>query len=129
MARDSVGLRFASYLGGVPGQERRNSGEGTLHFGPKTLYVSKGVVLGVAVFGVKFGKVDVGKVSWIEIEGETVQDRVAVIVHMNDGSTGIYELRGEPMGTVLGRLQPIANQLGIRIAERVLHEVQVTENA
>ena len=35
MARQSVRVRFASYRGGIPGQERLSGGKGSLHLGPK----------------------------------------------------------------------------------------------
>ena len=75
------------YLGGIPGQERRNSGNGTLHLGSSSLYVSKPTELGVTVLGVKYGKVDLDKISsiGIGIGTTTPQNRVAITVHLKDG--------------------------------------------
>jgi hypothetical protein len=88
MATDSVRVKLTSYLGGIPGQERRNSGNGTLHLGPRSLYVGKAEVLGAAVVGVKYGKVDLDKISSIGIRAMTMPERVAITVHLKDGSTG-----------------------------------------
>jgi hypothetical protein len=117
MARDSVRVKFTSYLGGIPGQERRNSGNGTLHLGPGSLYVGKAVVLGAAVVGVKYGKVDLDKISAIGIGGMTTQNRVAVTVHLKDGSAGSYEVKRQSQQKVLELLQPVATQLGVRISD------------
>jgi len=117
MARDSVRVKFTSYLGGIPGQERRNSGNGTLHLGPGSLYVGKAVVLGVAVVGVKYGKVNLDKISSIGIAAMTTQNRVAITVHLKDGSAGSYEVKQQSQQKVLELLQPVATQLGIRISE------------
>jgi hypothetical protein len=117
MARDSVRVKFTRYLGGIPGQERRNSGDGTLHLGPGGLYVGKAVVLGVAVVGVKYGKVDLDKISSIKIATMPTQNRVAITVHLKDGSAGSYEAKRQSQQRVLELLQPVATQLGIRISE------------
>ncbi len=117
MARDSVRVKFTSYLGGIPGQERRNSGNGTLHLGPSSLYVSKPTELGVTVLGVKYGKVDLDKISSIGIGTMTTQNRVAITVHLKDGSAGSYEVERQSRQKVLEVLQPVATQLGIRISE------------
>ena len=117
MARDSVRVKLASYLGGIPGQERRNTGHGTLHLGPSSLYVGKAVVLGAAVVGVKYGKVDLDKISSIGIRTMTTPDRVAITVHLKDGSAGSYEVDRQSQQKVLELLRPAATQLGIRISE------------
>jgi hypothetical protein len=117
MATDSVRVKPASYLGGIPGQERRNSGNGTLHLGPRSLYVGKAVVLGAAVVGVKYGQVDLDKISSIGIRTMTTPDRVAITVHLKDGSAGSYEVKRQSQQMVLELLQPVATQLGIRISE------------
>lgn len=117
MATDSVRVKPASYLGGIPGQERRNSGNGTLHLGPRSLYVGKAVVLGAAVVGVKYGQVDLDKISSIGIRTTTTPDRVAITVHLKDGSAGSYEVKGQSHQQVLELLQPVAAQLGIRIGQ------------
>jgi hypothetical protein len=117
MARDSVRVKSTSYLGGIPGQERRNSGNGTLHLGPGSLYVGKAVVLGAAVVGVKYGKVNLDKISSIGIAAMTTQNRVAITVHLKDGSAGSYEVKQQSQQKVLELLQPVATQLGIRISE------------
>ena len=116
MARDSVRVKFTSYLGGIPGQER-NSGTGILHLGPSSLYVSKPTELGVTVLGVKYGKVDLDKISSIGIGTMTTQNRVAITVHLEDGSAGSYEVKRQSQQKVLELLQPVATQLGIRISE------------
>jgi len=120
MARDSVRVKLASYLGGIPGQERRNSGHGTLHLGPSSLYVGKAVVLGAAVVGVKYGKVDLDKISSIGIGTMTTPDRVAITVHLKDGSAGSYEVKRQSQQEVLELLQPVAAQLGIPISEEAV---------
>jgi len=89
MARDSVRVKLTTYLGGIPGQERRNSGNGILHLGPSSLYVSKPTELGAAVLGVKYGKVDLDKISSIGIGTTTMQNRVAITVHLKDGSADL----------------------------------------
>ena len=120
MARDSVRVKLTSYLGGIPGQERRNSGSGTLHLGPRSLYVGKAVVLGAAVVGVKYGKVDLDKISSIGIGTTTPQNRVAITVHLKDGSAGSYEVKKQSQQKVLELLQPAAAQLGIPISEEAV---------
>lgn len=115
---DSVRIRPACYLGGIPGQERRKAMRGTLHIGPGQLYVSKAVVLGVTVLGVKCGKVDVNEISSIDIDPESTQDQVAIFVHLKDGSTGNYRVKADSSDRVLDLIQPIATQLGIGIAQR-----------
>ena len=117
MATDSVRVKHTRYLGGIPGQERRNSGNGTLHLGPSSLYVSKPTELGVTVLGVKYGKVDLDKISSIGIGTTTPQNRVAITVHLKDGSAGSYEVKRQSQQKVLELLQPVAAQLGIRISE------------
>jgi hypothetical protein len=117
MATDSVRVKLTSYLGGIPGQERPNSGNGTLHLGPSSLYVSKPTELGVTVLGVKYGKVDLDKISSIGIGTVTPQNRVANTVHLKDGSAGSYEVKRQSQQKVLELLQPVAAQLGIRISE------------
>jgi len=117
MATDSVRVKPASYLGGIPGQERPNSGHGTLHLGPSSLYVGKAVVLGMAVFVVKYGKVDLDKISSIGIGTPATPDRVAITVHLKDGSAGSYEVDRQSQQKVLELLQPVAAQLGIPISE------------
>jgi hypothetical protein len=117
MARNSVRVKFTSYLGGIPGQERRNSGNGILHLGPSGLYVSKPTELGAAVLGVKYGMVALDKVSWIGIGTMTTQDPVAITIHLKDGSAGSYEVKRQSPQKVLELLQPVATQLGIRISD------------
>jgi len=117
MARDSVRVKFTSYLGGIPGQEQRNSGNGILHLGPSSLYVSRPTVLGTAVLGVRYGKVDLDKISSIGVGAMAPQNRVAITVHLKDGSGGSYEVRRQSQQKVLELLQPVATQLGIRISE------------
>ena len=120
MATDSVRVKLTSYLGGIPGQERRNSGNGTLHLGPSSLYVSKATELGVSVLGVKYGKVELDKISSIGIGTMTPQDRVAITVHLKDGSAGSYEVKRQSQQKVLELLQPAAAQLGIPISEEAV---------
>jgi hypothetical protein len=120
MSTDSVRVKPASYLGGIPGQERRNSGNGTLHLGPRSLYVGKAVVLGMAVLVVKYGKVDLDKISSIGIRTMTTPDQVAITVHLKDGSAGSYEVDRQSQQKVLELLQPAATQLGIRISEEAV---------
>ncbi len=117
MARDSVRIKFTSYLGGIPDQERRNSGNGILHLGPRSLYVGKAMVLGVTVLVAKYGKVDLDKISSIGIGTMAAQNRVAITVHLKDGSAGSYEVKRQSQQKVLELLQPVATQLGIRISE------------
>jgi len=117
MARDSVRVKLTRYLGGIPGQERPNSGNGILHLGPGSLYVSKPTELGVTVLGVKYGKVDLDKISSIGIGTMTTQNRVAITVHLKDGSAGSYEVKRQSQQKVLELLQPVAAQLGIPISE------------
>jgi hypothetical protein len=117
MATDAVRVKLTRYLGGIPGQERRNSGNGTLHLGPGSLYVTKPTDLGVTVLGVKYGKVDLDKVSSIGIGTMTPPDRVAITVHLKDGSAGSYEVKRQSQQTVLELLQPVAAQLDIPISE------------
>ena len=117
MARDAARVKLSRYLGGIPGQERRNSGHGTFHLGPGSLYVSKPTELGVTVLGVKYGKVDLDRISSIGIGTMTTPDRVAITVHLKDGSAGSYEVKRQPQQKVLELLQPVATQLGIRISE------------
>ena len=124
MARGSVRIGSVTYLGGIPGQERRNRRDGTLHLGPKGLYVSRVVVLGVTVLPVKYGKVDREKVSSIAIGSGTTQGQVAITVHLKDGSAGSYEVNKQAQENVLGLLQPVATQLGVPITEQVLPEEQ-----
>ena len=127
MARDSVRVKLTSYLGGIPGQERRNSGNGILHLGPSSLYVSKPTELGVTVLGVKYGKVDLDKISSIGIGTMTMQNRVAITVHLKDGSAGSYEVKKQSQQKVLELLQPVATQLGIRISEEAAGGGRLTQ--
>ena len=117
MASNSVRVRSATYLGGIPGQGRRNSRNGTLHLGPRSLYVGKAVVLGAAVVGVRYGKADIDKISSIGIGTETTRNRVAITVHLKDGSAGSYEVEGLSPRKIRELLQPVAAQLGIQVAE------------
>jgi len=116
MARDSVRIKCTSYLGGIPGQERPNSGNGILHLGPSSLYVSKPTALGVAVIGVKYGKVGLDRLSSIVI-GTTTQNRVAITARLKDGSAGSHEVKRQSQKEVLELLQPVATRLGMRITE------------
>jgi len=127
MARDSVRVKPASYLGGIPGQERRNSGHGALHLGPSSLYIGKAVVLGAAVVGVKYGKVDLDKISSIGVGAMAPPDRVAITVHLKDGSGGSYEVKRQSQQKVLELLQPVATQLGIRISEEAARGGHLTQ--
>ncbi len=127
MARQSVRVRFASYRGGIPGQERQSSGKGSLHFGPKGLYVSDPKVLGTTVLGVKYGRVDLDKISSIGIGKGTGQDSVALTVHMNEGAAGHYEIQELPREKVFGLLQPVATELGIRISEESMPSPEIRE--
>jgi hypothetical protein len=127
MATDSVRVKFTSYLGGIPGQERPNSGNGTFHLGPSSLYVSKPTDLGVTVLGVKYGKVDLDKISSIGIGTMTTPDRVAITVHLKDGSAGSYEVKRQSQQKVLELLQPVAAQLGIRISEEAAGGGRLTQ--
>ncbi len=120
MARDSVRVTLTSYLGGIPGQERRNTGHGILHLGPGGLYVSKPTELGVTVLGVKYGKVDLDEISSIGIGTMTTPDRVAITVHLKDGSAGSYEVKRQSQQKVLKLVQPAATQLGIPISEEAV---------
>jgi len=43
-------------------------------------------------------------------------DRVAITVHLKDGSAGSYEVERQSRQEVLELLQPVATQLGIRIS-------------
>jgi len=126
MARDSVRVKFTSYLGGIPGQERRNTGNGILHLGPSSLYVSKPTELGVTILGVKYGKVDLDKSS-IGIGTMTTQNRVAITIHLKDGSAGSYEVKRQSQQKVLELLQPVATQLGIRISEEAAGGGRLTQ--
>ncbi len=47
----------------------------------------------------------------------TTQNRVAITVHLKDGSAGSYEVKRQSQQKVLELLQPVATQLGIRISE------------
>jgi len=127
MARDSVRVKFTSYLGGIPGQERRNSGNGTLHLGPKGLYVGKATVLGVTVLVVKYGKVDLEEISWIGIGNMPTQYTVAITVHLKNGSAGSYEVKGHSQQQVLELIQPVATQLGIRMSEEAAGGGRLTQ--
>jgi len=127
MARDAARVKLSRYLGGIPGQERRNSGHGTLHLGPDSLYVSKATELGVTVLGVKYGKVDLDKISSIGIGTMTTPDRVAITVHLKDGSAGSYEVKRQSQQKVLELLQPVAAQLGIRISEEAAGGGRLTQ--
>jgi len=127
MARQSVRVRFASYRGGIPGQERLSGGKGSLHLGPKGLYVSDPKVLGTTVLGVKCGQVDLDKISSIGIGKGTDHDSVALTVHLNEGSAGYYEIQKLPREKVFGLLQPVATQLGIRISEESMPSPEVRE--
>jgi hypothetical protein len=127
MARDSVRVKLTSYLGGIPGQERPNSGNGILHLGPSGLYVSKPTELGVTVLGVKYGKVDLDKISSIGIGTMTTQNRVAITVHLKSGSAGSYEVKRQSRQKVLELLQPVAAQLGIRISEEAAGSGPLTQ--
>lgn len=127
MARDSVRVKLTTYLGGIPGQERRNSGNGILHLGPSSLYVSKPTELGAAVLGVKYGKVDLDKISPIGIGTTTMQNQVAITVHLKDGSAGSYEVKKQSQQKVLELLQPVATQLGIRISEEAAGGGRLTQ--
>ena len=109
------------------GQERRNSGNGILHLGPSSLYVSKPTVLGTAVLGVKYGKVDIDKISSIGIGTLTTQNRVVITVHLKDGSAGSYEVKRQSQQKVLELLQPVATQLGIRISEEAAGGGRLTQ--
>lgn len=120
MAKGSVRVKFTSYLGGIPGQERPNSGHGTLHLGPSSLYVAKAVYLGVTVLAVRYGKVDLDKISSIGIGTTTPQNQVAITVHLKDGSAGSYEVKRQSQQKVLELLRPVAAQLGIRISEEAV---------
>ncbi len=117
MARDSVRVKFTSYLGGIPGQEKRNGGNGVLHLGPSSLYVSKVMILGTAVLVVKYGKVDLDKISSIGVGAAPPLDRVAITVHLKDGSGGSYEVKRQSQQKVFELLQPVATQLGLQISE------------
>jgi len=112
--------------GGIPGQERRNTGNGILHLGPSSLYVSKPTELGVTILGVKYGKVDLDKSS-IGIGTMTTQNRVAITIHLKDGSAGSYEVKRQSQQKVLELLQPVATQLGIRISEEAAGGGRLTQ--
>ena len=116
MASDSVRIRFTSYREGIPGQARRSEGKGTLHLGPRGLYVSKPMVLGATVFAAKCGKIERAKISSIEVGPGATQDVVAVTVHVDGGSTGLYEVRGSSPQEVYRLLEPTATDLGILVA-------------
>jgi len=47
----------------------------------------------------------------------TTQNRVAITVHLKNGSAGPYEVKRQSQQKVLELLQPVAAQLGIRISE------------
>jgi len=77
------------------------------------------VILGTAVLAVKYGQVDLDKISSIGIGTMTTQNRVAITVHLKDGSAGSYEVKRQSQQKVLELLQPVATQLtlGIQISE------------
>jgi hypothetical protein len=116
MASDSVRVRSTRYRGGIPGQGRRNEAKGTLHLGSRGLYVSKAVVLGATVCAARYGKVDRGNISSIEVGPGATQDQASVTVHLNDGSVGLYEVRGASPQEVHRLLEPAAADLGILLA-------------
>jgi hypothetical protein len=55
--------------------------------------------------------------SSIGIRAMTTPERVAITVHLKDGSAGSYEVKGQSQQKVLELLQPVATQLGVRISE------------
>ena len=77
------------------------------------------MILGTAVLAVKYGQVDLDKISSIGIGTMTTQNRVAITVHLKDGSAGSYEVKRQSQQKVLELLQPVATQLtlGIQISE------------
>ena len=77
------------------------------------------MILGTAVLAVKYGQVDLDKISSIGIGTMTSQNRVAITVHLKDGSAGSYEVKRQSQQKVLELLQPVATQLtlGIQISE------------
>jgi hypothetical protein len=92
------------------------SGNGILHLGPSNLYVSKPTELGVTVLGVKYGKVDLDKISSIGIGTMTTQNRVTITVHLKDGSAGSYEVKRQSQQKVLELLLCPARVFTVQVA-------------